>query len=232
MMELAESIVDGESQITIKPALKKNLATFVGIVRKLRRAALKGTSVADLIRLTIEKTNYEEYLRPQPDFDQRWENVQELVSIHSLYKLTIRSTTLSLSRRARKLAQMLARGSSQIPWISSPLAKSKPLRRSWKQVRRVRSPPCIPCSKTTSHGQLASHRQSRLRTASLSFLTATTRIWTTVRSRRRTPWRTANSKLPSDRAKLTIDSLPCGTSFKRRCCPPMPKWRRTRRTNQ
>lgn len=79
-MELAESIVDGGSTVAVKPALKKNLATFVGIVRKLRRAALKGTTVADLIRLTIEKTNYEEYLRLQPDFDQRWENVQELVS--------------------------------------------------------------------------------------------------------------------------------------------------------
>lgn len=93
MMELAESIVDGGSSITVKPALKKNLATFVGIVRKLRRAALKGTSVADLIRLTIEKTNYEEYLRPQPDFDQRWENVQELVSCADSPQADLRSTT-------------------------------------------------------------------------------------------------------------------------------------------
>lgn len=80
MMELAESIVDGDNVVSVKTALKKNLATFVGVVRKLRRAALKGTSVADLIRLTIEKTKYEDYLRQQPDFDQRWENVQELVS--------------------------------------------------------------------------------------------------------------------------------------------------------
>lgn len=79
MMELAESIVDGHSAVTVKPALKKNLASFIGIVRKLRRAALKGTSVDNLLRLAIEKTNYEEYLRLQPDFDQRWENVQELV---------------------------------------------------------------------------------------------------------------------------------------------------------
>lgn len=41
----------------------------------------KGSSVADLLRLIIEKTGYEEYLRTsQQDFDQRWENVQELVS--------------------------------------------------------------------------------------------------------------------------------------------------------
>lgn len=85
MMELAESIVDGDNVVSVKTALKKNLATFVGVVRKLRRAALKGTSVADLIRLTIEKTKYEEYLRQQPDFDQRWENVQELVSCVSFH---------------------------------------------------------------------------------------------------------------------------------------------------
>lgn len=81
MMELAENIVDGGTAVTVKPALKRNLAAFVGIVRKLRRAALRGECVADLIRLILEKTNYEEYLRPQQDFDQRWENVQELVSL-------------------------------------------------------------------------------------------------------------------------------------------------------
>lgn len=40
----------------------------------------QGTSVADLLRLVIEKTGYEDHLRKtQPDFDSRWENVQELV---------------------------------------------------------------------------------------------------------------------------------------------------------
>jgi DNA helicase-2/ATP-dependent DNA helicase PcrA len=42
----------------------------------------KGTSVADLLRLIIEKTGYEEHLRKtQSDFDSRWENVQELVRV-------------------------------------------------------------------------------------------------------------------------------------------------------
>lgn len=40
----------------------------------------QGTAVSDLIKLLIEKIEYEEYLRKtQPDFDSRWENVQELV---------------------------------------------------------------------------------------------------------------------------------------------------------
>jgi superfamily I DNA/RNA helicase len=46
-----------------------------------RANELKGSSVADLLRLILEKTGYEDYLRTsQQDFDQRWENVQELVS--------------------------------------------------------------------------------------------------------------------------------------------------------
>ncbi|WWC87908.1 uncharacterized protein L201_002808 [Kwoniella dendrophila CBS 6074] len=81
-MELSERIIDGEPlPAGLKAGIKKNLGTFVGAVRKLRRAAEKGSSVADLIRLIIEKTGYEEYLRTsQPDFDSRWENVQELIS--------------------------------------------------------------------------------------------------------------------------------------------------------
>lgn len=37
--------------------------------------------MADLIKMVIEKVNYEDYLRTsQPDWDSRWENVKELVS--------------------------------------------------------------------------------------------------------------------------------------------------------
>ncbi|WRT65721.1 uncharacterized protein IL334_002669 [Kwoniella shivajii] len=81
-MELSERIIDGEPlPAGLKAGIKKNLGSFVGAVRKLRRAAEKGSSVGDLIRLIIEKTGYEEYLRAsQQDFDSRWENVQELIS--------------------------------------------------------------------------------------------------------------------------------------------------------
>ncbi|WOO80687.1 ATP-dependent DNA helicase srs2 [Vanrija pseudolonga] len=86
-MELAERIIDGDKlPAGIKPAVKKNLATFVGIVRKLRRAASQGTAVDDLIRLVLEKTRYEDYLRTShQDFDQRWENVVELIN----YSVTV-----------------------------------------------------------------------------------------------------------------------------------------------
>ncbi|RXK35890.1 hypothetical protein M231_06854 [Tremella mesenterica] len=81
-MELSESIIDG-AQLPegFKPAMKKNLANFVGVVRKVRRAAEKRTPVAELLRVIIQKIGYEEFLRTsQQDFDSRWENVQELIS--------------------------------------------------------------------------------------------------------------------------------------------------------
>jgi hypothetical protein len=40
-MALAELITDGHPFPSLKTALKKNLGTFVGVVRKLRRAAAK-----------------------------------------------------------------------------------------------------------------------------------------------------------------------------------------------
>lgn len=81
-MELCERMVDGDAlPAGIKPAVKNKLASFVGVVRKLRRAAARGTSVADLLKLVLEKTGYEDYLRTsQQDFDSRLENVKELVS--------------------------------------------------------------------------------------------------------------------------------------------------------
>lgn len=49
---------------------------------------MQNASVADLIKMIIEKVNYEDYLRTsQPDWDSRWENVKELVSPFSSFFL-------------------------------------------------------------------------------------------------------------------------------------------------
>ncbi|ODN83942.1 DNA helicase II/ATP-dependent DNA helicase PcrA [Cryptococcus wingfieldii CBS 7118] len=90
-MELCERITDGERLPEgIKPNVQKNLASFVGAVRKLRRVAEKGTTVSGLLKMAIEKTGYENHLRTsQQDFDSRWENVKELVSPHISYSVTV-----------------------------------------------------------------------------------------------------------------------------------------------
>lgn len=41
----------------------------------------QGTDVAELLKLLIEKIGYEEHLRKSEEFDSRWANVQELVSL-------------------------------------------------------------------------------------------------------------------------------------------------------
>lgn len=81
-MELCERMVDGDAlPAGIKAAVKNKLASFVGVVRKLRRAAQRGMSVADLLKLVLEKTGYEDYLKTsQQDAEDRLENVKELVS--------------------------------------------------------------------------------------------------------------------------------------------------------
>ncbi|AAW42599.2 ATP-dependent DNA helicase pcra, putative [Cryptococcus deneoformans JEC21] len=94
-MQLCERVTDGEGiPANIKPGVKKSLANFVGVIRKLRRAAEGGASVADLIKMVIEKVNYEDYLRTsQPDWDSRWENVKELIS----YSVTVAEEQARLS---------------------------------------------------------------------------------------------------------------------------------------
>lgn len=53
-MELCERVTDGEAIPTnIKPGVKKSLANFVGVIRKLRRAAERvSVSVSVLVLLS------------------------------------------------------------------------------------------------------------------------------------------------------------------------------------
>lgn len=45
---------------------------------------LQGTSPADLIRKLLELIEYEDHLKKtQPDWESRWENVQELITFAS-----------------------------------------------------------------------------------------------------------------------------------------------------
>ncbi|TKY87092.1 hypothetical protein EX895_003769 [Sporisorium graminicola] len=83
-MELVERVVQGGKNPGIKPAMKKGLKDLVEAVEAVRQAARAGTPVAQLIETLIEKINYENYLKAQPDYEARWGNVQELISFSTI----------------------------------------------------------------------------------------------------------------------------------------------------
>ncbi|CAE6527716.1 unnamed protein product [Rhizoctonia solani] len=75
-----ERICDGTAP-DIKPPIKRKVLELVRLIRQLRKWAAEGVLAADLIRRTVDAIGYEAYLqRTQPDWETRWENVQELVN--------------------------------------------------------------------------------------------------------------------------------------------------------
>ncbi|KAH7925501.1 UvrD-helicase-domain-containing protein [Leucogyrophana mollusca] len=68
----------------LKVSVKRKASPFVATIRKLRKLAAEGTSPSDLIQHLLELIGYGEHLKKtQPDWDTRWENVQELISFAS-----------------------------------------------------------------------------------------------------------------------------------------------------
>ncbi|KAF9468047.1 UvrD-helicase-domain-containing protein [Collybia nuda] len=82
-LQVIEGICDNRFP-DIRPAGKHKFAPFVKIVRSLRDFAEQGTSPGDLIRHVVEFIGYEDHLKKtQPDWESRWENVQELITFAS-----------------------------------------------------------------------------------------------------------------------------------------------------
>ncbi|TFK81255.1 UvrD-helicase-domain-containing protein [Polyporus arcularius HHB13444] len=79
-LTVVERIVDGKIP-DIKPPVKKKLGHFVGVIRDMRKFANEGMSPSKLIQSFLELINYGEHLRKtQPDYESRWDNVQELIN--------------------------------------------------------------------------------------------------------------------------------------------------------
>lgn len=80
----AERLVDGEPPVegfaNVRTATVRALAPLVESLRRLRRAAEERVSMAELLQLVISELDYESHLRREPDFESRWENVQELIN--------------------------------------------------------------------------------------------------------------------------------------------------------
>ncbi|EMD33499.1 hypothetical protein CERSUDRAFT_57154, partial [Gelatoporia subvermispora B] len=82
---LVEGIYDGRIP-DIKPAVKGKLGSFVLAIRTLRSQAQEagGEFASELIRHLLELIEYEAWLqKTQPDWESRWENVQELINFAS-----------------------------------------------------------------------------------------------------------------------------------------------------
>ncbi|KAJ6516457.1 P-loop containing nucleoside triphosphate hydrolase protein [Mycena sanguinolenta] len=83
VLEVIERIYDS-NQPDIKPAVKHKVGPFVKTVRALRKLAIEGASPPDLIQRLLQLIEYEDHLkRTQPEWESRWENVQELITFAS-----------------------------------------------------------------------------------------------------------------------------------------------------
>ncbi|KAJ7593227.1 P-loop containing nucleoside triphosphate hydrolase protein [Mycena floridula] len=82
-LALVEKICDGRAPDT-KPASKRKLTDFVRIMGTLRKLANEGASPSNLIRKLLDLIGYLDHLKKtEPDWDTRWENVQELITFAS-----------------------------------------------------------------------------------------------------------------------------------------------------
>ncbi|KAG1883398.1 P-loop containing nucleoside triphosphate hydrolase protein, partial [Suillus subluteus] len=68
----------------LKLSVKRKVQSFVNVMRSLKSSATDGMEPAQLIGKLIELIGYQEHLKKsQPDWDTRWENVQELINFAS-----------------------------------------------------------------------------------------------------------------------------------------------------
>ncbi|KAF7331625.1 ATP-depentend DNA [Mycena kentingensis (nom. inval.)] len=82
-LEVVERIHDA-IQPDIKPSVKNKIGPFVRTIRVLRKMAGEGSSPAELIQRLLDLIEYENHLKKtQPDWETRWENVQELITFAS-----------------------------------------------------------------------------------------------------------------------------------------------------
>ncbi|KAI0322583.1 P-loop containing nucleoside triphosphate hydrolase protein [Amylostereum chailletii] len=78
-LDVVERIYDGKMPDN-KPGIRKKIASYVKIIRTLRKYANKGMGPADILRRLIKISGYREYLSKKPDHDMREENVDELIT--------------------------------------------------------------------------------------------------------------------------------------------------------
>ncbi|EUC56724.1 ATP-dependent DNA helicase [Rhizoctonia solani AG-3 Rhs1AP] len=101
-----ERICDGSTP-DIKPPIKRKVSELVRLIRQLRKWAAEGILAADLIRRTVDAIGYEAYLqRTQPDWQTRWENVQELVNFAAGVEIPEPEDSIAADNEAEDLGNL------------------------------------------------------------------------------------------------------------------------------
>lgn len=80
VMALIQKVADGENVPGIQGAMKSQLIKFAEIINEIRQMGLNGRPANEILSNVINRIKYEEYLKQEPDYEQRWENVKELIN--------------------------------------------------------------------------------------------------------------------------------------------------------
>ncbi|PWN93706.1 UvrD-helicase-domain-containing protein [Acaromyces ingoldii] len=68
----------------VRKSTQIKLKEFIQVVDELRRMAKQDQPVSEIIETLLQRIKYKEYLQKEHDFDQRWENVKELINFSAL----------------------------------------------------------------------------------------------------------------------------------------------------
>lgn len=80
IMALIQRIAGGESVEGVQGAVKSQLIKFADTINEIRRMGSEGRPANEILTKVIKEVNYEAYLKQEPDYEQRWENVKELIN--------------------------------------------------------------------------------------------------------------------------------------------------------
>ncbi|MCO5576835.1 hypothetical protein L7F22_030655 [Adiantum nelumboides] len=95
IMALIQTIASGESLSGITGAVKNQLIKFAETINEIQQMGLDGRPANEILTTVIKKVNYEEYLKQEPDYKERWENVKELINFSHIVMRSIGLATIS-----------------------------------------------------------------------------------------------------------------------------------------
>ncbi|KAI0749394.1 P-loop containing nucleoside triphosphate hydrolase protein [Daedaleopsis nitida] len=125
-LHVVERIVEGRIP-DIKPPVKKKLANFAGVIRDLRKFANEGMAPSKLIQSLLELIKYGEHLRrTQPEYESRWDNVQELINFATEVETDMPSAVVKQMQDAQDAAFEELWGDGLDEWDADQVEENGP----------------------------------------------------------------------------------------------------------